>query len=764
MRALSILGFAFLFACSSVQAGSSDGDVAQSDGELERALAANATLRGAVKAIDSGHPWRATLAVTPMLESAQPNRAALLIAARAAAAWDGWSEVEKLLGHQTWLDSSFNGEGHELLARAALAANSPDAAVQHATAAIRLANDPTTKAVRQVYLARALDRGDKPDNAGAMYATAAKQLPQVADWLALRAAGADRDADARARAYATIRSAVATARVPWTEAQSRERFGDLAGAAQRFAALGARVSTLRLRLAMTSDADARARIKDSMVAVLRGQPNRDDARQIVQILDASSLALVPRDELAIGRALSAVGPLSRAVTGYDRADRAGILQPADRLQYGLVLARSNRMKEALAQLDSIQQPASIAGHAAYQRARLSATPSNAAAAIPALRSVADRFAADADVGAPALYLLADLSTDEGADDSAIAVYRELYRKYPTSSLADDARFRAAILDFAHGRARPAAIAFDSLVTGFPNSNERVSARYWSGRAWQAAGDANKATASWQAVLAEQPASYYAQASARRLNRPEWTPPSAPEKFVAVPSVDSAFARITMLQRLGMDAEVRFELEAIEDHAMSAKEIALATANAFRSHAEVPRGIRIANKLIEQGDRDARAYRLAFPLVDREELERQATAQHLDPALVAGLIKQESSFDTHALSPASARGLMQVLPSVGAEISRALRFPVWSPSLLYDADANLQIGTAHLASATKQYGDMTRILAAYNAGNGRVDRWSKKTGTSDSELFMEQIPFAETRDYVRVVQRNRDMYRMLYGLK
>jgi soluble lytic murein transglycosylase len=94
----------------------------------------------------------------------------------------------------------------------------------------------------------------------------------------------------------------------------------------------------------------------------------------------------------------------------------------------------------------------------------------------------------------------------------------------------------------------------------------------------------------------------------------------------------------------------------------------------------------------------------------------------------------------------------------------LRFPVWSPALLYDADANLQLGTAHLAAATKQYGDVTRILAAYNAGDSRVDRWSRKTGANDPELFTEQIPFVETRDYVRVVQRNRDMYRLLYGLK
>ena len=765
IRALPAVAFAMVAACSAGQASSSGSEVAQGDGELERALAGNAALRAAVKSIDAGHPWQATVAVAPMLGQTPPSRAAVLIAACAAAAWDGWTEVEKLLATQTWLDSSFHGEAHELLARAALAANSSGAAVRHSVAAIRLANDPTTKAVRQVYLARALDRGDRPDSAGPLYAAATKQLPQIADWLALRAAGAERDVETRTRTYARVRSGVAKARVPWTEAQSRERFGDLAGAAERFSALGARVTALRMRLAMSSDSGDRIRIKDSLVAFLRGgEPTRDDARQVVQLLDASTLSLSPRDELEIARALSSVGPLSRAATGFDRANRAGILQPADRLHYALVLSRSNRTREALTQLDSIRAPASVAGQAAYQRARLSMSPSHGAVAIAALRAVADQFSSDTEIASSALYLLADLSTDAGNDDSAIAVYRELYRKYPASPRADDARFRAAILDFAHGRPRPAAIAFDSIVTGFPNSNERLAARYWSGRAWKVAGDGKKATGSWQAVIADQPMSYYAQASARRLNRAEWTPAAAPETFAAVPAVDSAFVRIALLQQLGMDAEVRFEYEALEARAASSKELALATANAFREHGEAPRAIRIANKLIEQGDRNALVYRLAFPLVDREELERQARAQHLDPALVAGLIKQESSFDPHALSAASARGLMQVLPSVGAEISRALHFPVWSPSLLYDPDVNLQLGSAHLAAATKQYGDVTRILAAYNAGDARVERWSKKTGTDDPELFAEQIPFVETRDYVRVVQRNREMYRMLYGLK
>jgi soluble lytic murein transglycosylase len=106
--------------------------------------------------------------------------------------------------------------------------------------------------------------------------------------------------------------------------------------------------------------------------------------------------------------------------------------------------------------------------------------------------------------------------------------------------------------------------------------------------------------------------------------------------------------------------------------------------------------------------------------------------------------------------------MQLLPPVGEEIARSLNYPVWQPVLLFDADANLQLGTAHLSSYMKQYGALPRVLAAYNAGGSRVGRWSAKAGVDDAEVFVERIPFVETRDYVRLVQRNAAFYRMLYG--
>jgi soluble lytic murein transglycosylase len=266
---------------------------------------------------------------------------------------------------------------------------------------------------------------------------------------------------------------------------------------------------------------------------------------------------------------------------------------------------------------------------------------------------------------------------------------------------------------------------------------------------------------WLDAVAQQPASYYATASAKRLGEKAWTPPARDDAFAHFASVDSAIARAALLERLGMDVEARFEYDALEAAAPASPELLAATAHALLEHGQPSRTTRLAQKLIDGGQRDARAYRLLFPILDGSELTRDATAHGLDPALVAGLIRQESDFNARAVSVANARGLMQVLPAVGEEVARSLNYPVWYPALLLDADANLQLGTAHLAAYMKQYGPLGRVLAAYNAGGSRVARWVTKAGTNDPEVFVERIPFTETRDYVRIVQRNADMYRALY---
>jgi soluble lytic murein transglycosylase len=230
------------------------------------------------------------------------------------------------------------------------------------------------------------------------------------------------------------------------------------------------------------------------------------------------------------------------------------------------------------------------------------------------------------------------------------------------------------------------------------------------------------------------------------------------------AVDSALARAAVLEELEMGYEARQEYEWLERTSDLSRERLLATAFAFAERGMAARAITLGVRAVNSGvARDTTIDRLIYPVAYERILEAEAERHGLDAALMAALIRQESSFTPAATSAAGARGLMQVMPAVGRRIARSRHFPHWEPSLLYQPDVNIQLGATHLATLVRQYGPIEHVLAAYNAGGTRVARWSRKRGVNDAEIFVERIPFEETRDYVRIVLRNREFYRSLYSL-
>ncbi|MDQ3996765.1 MAG: lytic transglycosylase domain-containing protein, partial [Gemmatimonadota bacterium] len=184
---------------------------------------------------------------------------------------------------------------------------------------------------------------------------------------------------------------------------------------------------------------------------------------------------------------------------------------------------------------------------------------------------------------------------------------------------------------------------------------------------------------------------------------------------------------------------------------------------LRAHGLAPRAMQLARRALTRGaPADARTYRLLYPFGYEDLVRAEAKARQVDPALVAALIRQESNFEPRAVSRVGAAGLMQIMPEVGRKLATAHGFTTWKDPLLRQPEVNVQLGTAHLATLLRQYRDVGHALAAYNAGSGRVARWLTKRGTEDPEVFVERIPFTETRDYVRIVQRNRAIYGALYG--
>jgi soluble lytic murein transglycosylase len=131
---------------------------------------------------------------------------------------------------------------------------------------------------------------------------------------------------------------------------------------------------------------------------------------------------------------------------------------------------------------------------------------------------------------------------------------------------------------------------------------------------------------------------------------------------------------------------------------------------------------------------------------------------VDGMLILSLIRQESAFNTRARSPAGALGLMQVMPTTARRIARIRR-----ASELLNPSVNIRVGSKYFSNLMRNYnGDAELALAAYNAGPHRVDQWLKRYPVKDRVLFLDLIPFKETREYVASIARNYFWYVNLYA--
>ena len=143
------------------------------------------------------------------------------------------------------------------------------------------------------------------------------------------------------------------------------------------------------------------------------------------------------------------------------------------------------------------------------------------------------------------------------------------------------------------------------------------------------------------------------------------------------------------------------------------------------------------------------WRLAFPLPYRNDLERFAQKNKLDPFLMAALIRQESEFDEKAVSVSDARGLTQIKPSTGKELSRRLKMKPYTTAKLFQPLVNLEFGTYYFKTVSDSLnGNTEATLAAYNAGLSRAKAWLKWGDFREPAEFVETVPFAQTRTYIQ----------------
>lgn len=156
-----------------------------------------------------------------------------------------------------------------------------------------------------------------------------------------------------------------------------------------------------------------------------------------------------------------------------------------------------------------------------------------------------------------------------------------------------------------------------------------------------------------------------------------------------------------------------------------------------------------------------AYKLAYPIYWAEEINIAGEKLELDPYLIIALIKEESHFDENAKSSSNATGLMQLMPSTANYMIDKLSVEIPVLADLENPRTNIYLGCNYLKYLNDRFNDELFIVAAYNGGEGSVNKWIKLYNTNDYDEFIENIPYDETRNYVKKVFRTYHLYKKIY---
>lgn len=279
----------------------------------------------------------------------------------------------------------------------------------------------------------------------------------------------------------------------------------------------------------------------------------------------------------------------------------------------------------------------------------------------------------------------------------------------------------------------------------PDIDIELRWRYWHARALEETGEPEKAKEIYAELAKER--DYYAFLAADRINAPyhmnHYPLPENKEEFARIESLP-AIKRAYEFFKLNQGYSARREWYHAESKLTTYQmQMAAALVTQWGWH---DRAIFAMNR--------AQAYDnlvLRFPVLFEDIFDKYAKKRNIDRSWVYGLARAESAFIEDVKSPAGALGLMQVMPRTGAMTARNIGLKGFKSYKLTQAETNIPIGTAYMKQMLDRFnGNMVLATAAYNAGPHRVEKWLPKQGCIQPDEWIEQIPFNETRKYVRRV--------------
>jgi soluble lytic murein transglycosylase len=381
--------------------------------------------------------------------------------------------------------------------------------------------------------------------------------------------------------------------------------------------------------------------------------------------------------------------------------------------------------------------------------------------------------ADRATSLPALRKLYGILAEAGRFDEAMEMLELLRKLDPNDRTGASNLWNRGWAEFEHANYTGAIGYWTQLEQIYPNDSETHRGRYWKGRALDELGQRARAREEYRQVIAgADTADFYVRQAATRLGQ-ETLAEGAPGALSAPWPEAPALRRVLVLSNFGLDALGRVELAGLAqpdgadpDHERDT----LALDGILTVREGNPRkGVQLLRAAFPAlgGPFQAAVPRPVleayYPIQFDDAIRSNARKNRIAPALVAGIIRQESSFDTRARSDAGARGLMQLMPATAKEWAGRLGVPD-APEKLYDPDYSIRVGTAYFANVLgRMDGNVELALAGYNGGPNRILRKWRESGQREDQLdlFLERLDISESQAYVKRILVLSDSYRQLY---
>ncbi|MEE2959432.1 MAG: transglycosylase SLT domain-containing protein [Myxococcota bacterium] len=434
----------------------------------------------------------------------------------------------------------------------------------------------------------------------------------------------------------------------------------------------------------------------------------------------------------------------------------------------------------------------------------------------------ERFGAQKQ-GRQALYMAAWLASHSSAGERASQLFTSYLNKFGRHHNTVDARWFQAWNSYKNGELKEAKTLLEDFERRFPKSSLLPRVHYWQGRLFTKLGQSDKAKVAFQKVIEEKPSRYYGFLARQRLSEFD-TPMTTTSHFggpITLAALDSDVTTSNPtsktrnkfkeavghvgLQKNGHSKTlkslqpnggslfnwtdkigttirqlVRFNYPQEAVHMVdllppisniSSDQVRLSRLLLYQALGAYNRAHRlVALYFKEQLSQDIRSnneiyYQLSYPLAYAKTVSHVAEEFSIDSWLILSIMRQESAFKPQAQSWASAQGLMQLIPRTGSEISKRLKLKDFNSGTLQQPTVNIRFGAWYLSELLKKFqGNIALAISAYNAGPVAVEEWANNRIGMETDEFIEEIPYRETRHYVKKVLENLAIYSALYERK